>query len=664
MYAWAGTILRVNLTTRKVVKEALKSEFARAFLGGRGFNSKILYDEFDPAIEDPFSSENIICISSGALSGTLAPGSGRMTISVARSPLTGLFGDANAGGHFGPELKYAGYDTIIIKGAADRPVYVVICNDDVEIRNASHLWGKDIWDTDEMIKEEIGDPDLRVLAIGPAGERRVPIAIPLCDFARAPGGCGTGAVMGSKNLKAIAVRGTKSVKIADPEGFIEACEAAHEQIVNHPLYDDYSTQGTPVLMNECNTAGGLPVKNFQYSTYDKCGEISGPTLVKNYVLKSKGCFSCPLHCSHFYNVNEGQYAGTRGQGVEYEAIENFGSRCDNPNLPSILYMNNLCNSLGLDVIQTGNIIGIAMHLWQDGVIDFKDTDGLLLEWGNHEAMVALVKEIAYKEGFGGVLSEGIIRALEIIAKKKGLTFSLVKKYAIHCKGMGFSGTEVRQCKGAALTYATSTRGADHLRGLTMPEFFGPGSRDSKDEIMQDLDIPPEIVDRWFKLGLLDKNKYEGKGYMAKYFQDQCAVADMLEICKFLTSWWFGIGPQRMARLVSTASGINYTWKNLLECGDRVYTVEYAMQKRYGLQKMDDFPPDRLFTEPIQDGPDKGAILDREKYEKMLDEYYTIRGYDENGVPTRKKLKELELSDVAEDLEKRGFLNQQRKNRMK
>lgn len=655
MYGWAGTILRVDLTTKEIKKESLRLEFAKAFLGGRGFNAKIIYDEFDPEIKDPFSPENILCISTGLFSGTLVPSSGRINVSVARSPLTGFYGDGNAGGHFGPELKYAGYDAVVIKGASDKPVYLWIYNDAVEIRDANHLWGKDVWETDIMIKRECNDYETQILTIGVAGERRVAEACPICNLTRAPGACGMGGVMGSKNLKAIAVRGTRGIKVAQPEEFREACLEAYEHLKAHPLYEPWSKYGTTMLTGVYQAGGGLPTYHWQRSNFPNWERIDGPAFVENYVVKSKGCFNCPLHCSHFYRIRNGPYAGIAAEGVEYEATNGFGARVGVDDLASILYANKLCNTYGVCVVQTSNCVAILMHLWQDGIINSDDTNGLILEWGNKEAMIEIIKQVAERRGIGGIFSNGIMQGLREIANKKGLPPEKIERYAIQTKGMTLSSFDPRYLPGCALEMGTSTRGADHLRGLPTIETFSHWYRDSPDAVMADLDVPPEIVRQWFELNLLDKKKYEGKGHLVKYYQDQCAVADAVEICKFVTSWRFGIGPPRIAKLATALTGIQYNWQDILKCGERIWTVEYAIQRRYGLRRKDDFPPDRFFEEPIPDGMNRGAVLDREKYENMLIEYYHIRGYNDEGIPTRQKLEELGLKDIADDLEKRGIL---------
>lgn len=647
MYGWAGKILRVDLTQGTIEQQHLDPKFAREYLGGRGFNSRILYDEFDPSVKDPYDPRNVICVSAGGLSGTLAPSTGRITISVGRSPLTGVFGDGNAGGFWGPELKYAGFDTVVLSGKAQHPVYLAIRDDRVEIRDARHIWGKDVWETDQIIRDEMGDPQTQVFAIGPAGENRAAIAVTICNLTRSPGGCGNGAVVGSKNLKAIAVRGTRGIKIANPEAFLAACEEAHQQIRNHPIFDSWSKYGTPVLLGVYNAGKSLPVRNWQQNTYEGADDLDGPTFVKKFSKKPKACFSCPMHCSHYYVVDEGAYAGTAGEGVEYEATDGFGARSGNDDLGLVLHLNKLCNTLGLCVVQMSNVCCTSMHLWQDGIIDAKDTGGLILEWGNAEAMIELTKQVAERRGFGALFSDGFLAMAKWVAEMKGLPVETVERYIIQTKGMTLSSYDPRPFKGGALEVGTSTRGADHLRGLPTIEVFGHWYRGKRDEIIADLGIPAPIVDYWVDNELLDRNKYAGKAHMVKFYQDQCAAADAVEICKFISSWRFGIGPERMARLLSAATGVAFTWEDILRAGERIYTVEYAMQRRLGLRRKDDYPPVRFMSEVLP----TGDVVDPDGYELMLDEYYALRGYDSEGRPTLAKLKELGLESIAADMAK-------------
>jgi len=650
MYGWAGKIARIHLTKRKIRVEPLSKNLAKAFLGGRGFNSKLIYDALDTSI-DAYSPENTIFIAPGLLTGTSAPATGRFTISVVKSPLTGIFSDGNAGGHFGPELKYAGYDVIVITGKADKLSYILIEDDCIEIRDATSIAGRSVWESERIMREEVGDPQAQTITIGPAGEKLVAMSSVTCNSSRVVAGCGMGAVFGSKNLKGVAVRGTRGIKVAREEEFEKIFEETYSFILTHLVYKDFSTYGTPILSGVLSLVGGLPVKNWLYSTFPEIEKQDGPFFVENYVIKSKGCFSCPVHCSHYYVVRNGPYMNTRGEGAEYETINAFGARMGNKDLAPILYINNMCNSLGLDTIETGNAISTSMHWWQDGLINEDDTDGLILEWGNMEVAIELVKKIANREGFGKILADGALMAAKKIARNKGIPENKLAYYVIHVKGKTQSSVEYRALTGNALQYATATRGADHLRGMPTIEPYAKTWYKAKgpEFLNRVLGIPLEIAKKWFECDVLDPEKYEGKAYLVKYYQDLIAAAASLGMCVFVTSWRLGIGPLMMARLVSAVTGIDYTWKDIMECGDRVYTLEYAILRRYGLGRESDFPPERFFNEPVPDGPKKGAILNKDKYEKMLDEYYKIRGYTSEGVPTKEKLESLGLNEVAKDL---------------
>jgi aldehyde:ferredoxin oxidoreductase len=635
-------------------KVPLKKNFAKTFIGGRGFNMKFIYDMFDPEINDPFDPRNIICISAGALTGTFAPSSGRFNISVGRSPLTGGFGDGNAGGFFGPEMKFAGYDSIIIEGSSEKPVYIWINDDDVEIRNAGHVWGRSVWESDKIIKEET-DQEASVLAIGQAGENKVAIACVICNLSRAVGANGIGAVFGSKNLKAVAVKGTKGIKIADTDGFWKACEDSFNQIITHPLYSTWKTYGTTVLLGIYQQSGCLPTRNWQESTFEGWEQIDGQAFLETYVVKHKGCFNCPLSCSRFCRVEEGKYQGTYGEGPEYEATDGFGAKCGVSDKAVILRANQLCNMYGLCVVQMSNIICTSMHLWQDGIIDEKDTGGIILEWGNGDAIIEMIESLTFLKGFGKIFVNGIVQGIKEIARNKGVSSEKLERYIIHTKGMSYSAADVRALKGVALAYATATRGGDHLRGIPTIEAYGHWYKTKPDDIVKSLGVPEEIVQKWISLNLLEKSQYQGKGYLVKYYQDQCALADALGICKFITSWRFGVGPLLMAKLFSTGTGITYSWRDMLQAGERIYVLEYAIQRRFGFRRKDDYPPIRFFEEPIRDGLNRGEILKKEEYDKMLSEYYNIRGFDSEGVPTKEKLEELGLKDVAEDLVRRGII---------
>jgi aldehyde:ferredoxin oxidoreductase len=656
VYGWSGRILVVDLSDGKIEKRDLDKNFARAFLGGRGFNSKFIYDIFNPTITNPFDPENIICISPGLLSGTLAPSSSRVEVSVARSPVHGVFCDGNAGGSFGPELRMAGYDSIIITGKSKSPVYIQVLDDEVMLKDASHVWGKNVWETIDVLREEVGDPEASVLTIGPAGENLVASACVITDYTRAATG-GSGAVFGSKNLKAIVVRGTKGIKLARPEEFEKVAIEIHEKMREGLFYERLSKYGTTMLVSIFGYTGVLPTRNWQTGVFPEWEEISGDALIQKYVVKSKGCFGCPIHCSRIYAVREGPFAGTVGEGPEYEELSGFGSKCGISSLPALLYINNLLNQLGLDVVQTSNYVSCAMHWWQDGIISSEDTDGLILEWGNYNAVIELIKNIAFRKGFGNILADGILVAARKIANLKGLSAQKLEYYVIHTKGMTHSNVELRASTGLALAYGTATRGGDHLRGHATPERYASLGLYTKPEDWTRVGVPLEEAKRWYEHGCLDPSSYNKKGIVVKWLEDLFAAVDSLGICKFTTPWQnMPFGPEYMARLVTAATGVEYTWRDIMTCGERIYNVEKAIQVRYGLRRKDDYLPERLYREPLPEGPRKGAVLDKEKYGKMLDEYYEERGWDvQTSIPKKETLIRLGLHDVAEDLEKRGIL---------
>jgi len=649
MNGWGGTILKAYLGEGKVVKDPLNLEFAKRFLGGRGFNSKILYDEFDPKVTDPYSPKNIVAIGPGSLCGNTLSAS-RICVSVARSPITGVFGDANLGSYFGGELKWAGYDSIVFYGKSKNLVYLQIEDDHVELKDARHLKGKLVSETDAILKEEVGDPDARVIAIGPAGENRVAGAIPL-ELHRAAGACGTGGVLGSKNLKAVVVRGTKGSKIARPTELMAAFKKVHKKLLSGPHYPMFSNYGSAALLELFNEGGMLPTFNWQDREVDRVERTYSTALKEEYGVKMVACLGCAVHCEHYYVVKEGPYA-THGAGAEYEVTCGFGPRAGGVKLDAILYINTLMNDLGLDVVQVSNWLNTLRHWYQDGLIDEKDTDGLIITWGDYDHTIEALKRVARREGeFGNHLADNIISFARYIAKKKGIPAEKLIRYVIQIKGMTQSSGDNRLMGiGSALSHGTSTRGSDHLRGVNTDLWL-------QQERPEDIwGIPQEMAQRFLDLGLSDPNTYKGKEEYVAFMEDYCAVADSLGICKRHTAWeGMAIGLDEMAEYLSAVTGFDYTWQDLRECGTRIYTVERAMQARFGLRSKDDYPPIRCFEEPVPSGPQKGAILDRQKYDRLLKKYYQHRGWTSEGVPREKTLKELGLPDVAADLKKRRVI---------
>jgi aldehyde:ferredoxin oxidoreductase len=640
MFGWAGTILRVDLSKGKVVRQPLPKDLAYSFLGQRGFNVKTLYEEVGSDV-DPLGPENRLMFGVGPLSGTIAPQCGRWNV-TARSPLTNIIGDSNGGGHWGPELKWAGYDQIVIQGRAEHPVYLWINDDEVELRDASNIWGYTSTETLQAIREETGEPEVKVNGIGPGGENLVKTAPVISDLTRAAGRCGLGAVMGSKKLKAIAVRGTKAVQIAKPDLFEKLCNEVYEVFKNDPLLRDMAVQGTNLIFAGLNTMGRLRVRNWQQNVFEEAANITGEELLK-YCTKKKGCFNCQVSCSHYYVVREGPYAGTHGEGPEYEAQDGFGANLGIGNWPAILHMNTLVNELGLDVCSVAADLSWAMECYQRGIITEKDTGGIKLEWGNPEIAIDMIKKIAYRDGFGNLLAEGAYNAAQKIGRG-------AEKYVMHSKRLTLSAVELRGAQGWGLAFATSTRGADHLRGPVFISTWG---------------FAPDLGEKYYGTKkAVDRFSPEGKPIITKEMEEKKAVIDSLGVCQngtFLCVDSPYFVDDRLALIVSAATGWDIDGKGLREIGERIWHVEKAFNIKMGYgTRSEDWLPDRFTKElcPYPPANDDKALV---KLEAMLSEYYKLRGWDpETGLVPRANFERLGLKQVANDLERMGKLPQQKR----
>jgi aldehyde:ferredoxin oxidoreductase len=624
----AGTILEVDLSNNKIVKKSLSEEFARKYLGGRGFNSKKLFELIKPGV-DALSPENVLMFAPGCLSGTLAPSSDRFTV-TAKSPLTDIFGDSNSGGGFASELKFAGYDQIIIFGKSEEPVYLWIDDDRVEIRDAKKIWGKSTWETISFIKKEIKDSEIEVVSIGQAGENMVRYAAIMNWHKRAAGRTGMGAVMGSKNLKAIAVRGTRDLQVAHPHDFEKACREAYNNIITNPSYERWSEYGTPLLLESCNELGMLGTRNYETNVDDNVNEYGGIRLKEKFERKMRGCLRCPIHCTHFFYVDSGEYKGEFGDGPEFGLTSLLGNKCGISNLPALLKMNNLCNQYGIDVATLGSMVAWAMDCYQRGIISNKDTDGINLEWGDHHAVIKLIHKVAHREGFGNILAEGEKRAPEIIGKGS-------EKFIYHCKGLSYMIEDPRSTRLFGSSYFTSTRGGDHLRALATLDLWR-GVEPAK-ILFNDISVADPLV-------------VKGKGRVLPWFENFCAVLDAAEICKFTAlCTWLAINPEILCKLINSATGMELNEETLLEIGERIFNLEKAFNSREGLTRKDDLPsvPEKILKEPLKSGPGKGRVFE---IDEILDEYYQARGWDkETGLPKKEKLEKLGLGEVIPELEK-------------
>ncbi len=632
MFGWAGRRLRVDLNSGLTSIETIAEHTLANYLGGRGLNSKVILDEVSPGT-DPLGPDNVLAIGIGPFNGTIVPTSGKLTIS-AKSPLTGIFGDSNTGGYFGSELKFAGFDQIVITGRSSTPAYLYIKDDHVQVRDASHLWGKNTWETERMIKEELGDERVEVLSIGQAGENLVRFAGVVNNMGRIAARAGMGAVMGSKKLKAIAVRGTGSVEVAYPDKFAEACYKAHDKIKSASFYKPLHTSGTLFLLRHTNEVGRLNTRNSQQGWFEGIETLNAELFHAQYKIKNRGCASCPILCGHAYHIKKD---GRRlvGNAAEYENIAALGAMCGNADLKTALLASTLCDQYGLDTISTGSVIAFAMELWQRGMLPGEDIKGLDLSWGHQDTIISLVNQIALREGFGDILAEGVQKVAE---KYPGS-----EQFAMVIKGMPTNVGDYRSTKGGALAQAVSTRGADHLRGSPVLEYLGITPEESEA-------IFGNIIGKDKARSVVDYRNYYGKGSLVAWSENFMAVVDSAEFCK-AASYWASLdflGPSDVQAMLNSLTGFNFSESDLFKIGERIYNIEKIFNVREGMRRKDDTLPVRWFTEKQPAGPSKGELIEAGKFEEMLDEYYEFRGWDKEGIPTKAKLQELGLQDYAPD----------------
>lgn len=625
-YGWIGTILRVDLSNGKIVKEPLSEDLAYNFVGGRGINSKILYDETGPDT-DPLGPDNRLIIGTGPTSGTLGLGGGRFTV-TAKSPLTGILGDASAGGAFGAEVKFAGYDHVIIQGRAQKPVYLWVNDGEVIIKDAQHLWGKTTWEATELIREELGDRDIKTLCIGQAGENLVKYACLITNDERAPAETGMGAVMGSKNLKAVAVRGSQSVKVANPERYEKIVRKWYEDIPKQHLTPLHKSVGVTYLIKLFNQVYNLGIRNSQelHRPEEEISHFFGENFVPKYTVRHYACFSCPHTSQKFVLIHDGPYAGEKGMRPEYGPLVSMCTQLGVFDFPFGLKVVNTLNQYGIDAQELGPTMAMAFECYQRGILKRKDTDGLKLEWGNKKVILDLIRKVAYREGFGDVLAEGCRNAARRIGKG-------AEKYAYHIKGKSHPDRLTAYIP-AVLGFTLASRGWDHLRGTVFPH------------VTPSLG-PPKFWD------------YDSK--YAKVVTDREHIdtaADSLEICKWLTEFELmeeGLGGvPRMAELLSALTGVDFSEERLHKACDRIYNIERAYLVKHGIRREDDVPPRHFIETPIPDGPSKGKTIDMEKFEELKDAFYELRGQDKKtGAPRKETLKALGLKYVADELEKIG-----------
>ncbi|MEW6081026.1 MAG: aldehyde ferredoxin oxidoreductase family protein [Bacillota bacterium] len=613
---WTGKRLVVDLSSGTVATQPIPEELARAFLGGRGLNIRTLAAMTGPET-DPLGPENPILMATGPLTGTDAPGTPRFNVG-GRSPLTGILGDANAGGFFGPEMKFAGYDQIVVTGRARGPVYLAIVDGEAEVRDAEAIWGLDTWDTHDAIRKDLKDPAVQVSCIGPAGERLVPIAAIITSYGRAAARTGLAAVMGSKRLKAVAVRGTGPVKVRDGRRWARAVRNALTHLENAPSLPIRARFGTTMLIDLYNRMGLLPTRNNQRGVFSEAADIGCETLEAHYVKGLKACFACPVHCSRYYRVEEGPYAGTHGEGPEFETLAALGSRCGNSDLGSILYLNSLANREGIDTISLGGVLGFVLESLEAGVLTPGDLDGLAPRWGDPGALVELTLKISRREGIGDLLAQGVRRA--------SLQFPGSERYALHVKGLEVPEQEIRGLKAWGLGWAVSSRGADHLRAFPVAETT----------------LTKEEAERLFGASTVtERLRYEGKEMLVKWSEEISAVSDSAEFCKFVTMS-MALPVDHIVDLLVAATGREFTPDETMRIGERVVNLERLYNVSLGVTGEADTVPERFLKEPLPDGSAAGEIFD---LNAVLQAYYRSRGWDKNGVPYQETARRLDLDSI-------------------
>jgi len=648
MDGWMGQRLRIDLTDGKVEIEKLSPDYLKKWVGGRGFNSELVYHETWQGM-DPLDPKAPLCFACGPLSGTFAPLSGRTTI-TARSPMTASYlgneihghGDSNMGGHFSAAMKYAGYDQIVIKGKASKPVYIWIDDDKVEIRDASRLWGLKIKEATKSILEELGDPDIRVSTIGPAGENLVRFASITNSYSSSGGRTGMGCVMGSKNLKAIAIRGSKAITFADPEGFTKQAWQLREKIHNSPSAKKRRLEGSLDLFDAGNAIGINAYKNCSTGYMPGIEEIyGGVQWAEQFLLRRKGCWSCPVSCGRYTYIKEGKWAGFNCGGPEMESLCNLGPRIASEDVAGVNVLCGVVNDLGMDSISAGAALSWTMECFEKGYLTEKDTGGIPFKWGDIETSLKVADMIARREGFGDILAEGNIRA----AEKLGIGQDIVP----HCRGLEHISVDPRVALGFSLGYAMSTRGSDHLKNYSCLEFAGC-AMSRKEQVAEALG--PELEKEFWKDFPKQMTELKTKPALCTWSERNKCVADLVGCCCQAIGSWGGAGTwnDAYAPLFRLATGVDMSDEELFKAAERVVAIERAHWNREGSARQDDTHIDRYFEEPVTGGPHKGLKIDRNEWAWAQSEYYRLHNWDKDGFITPEKAKDLGIAEITPDIE--------------
>jgi len=616
---YMGKQLRISLKDKSYKTEKIDTQVLKDYLGGVGYSAKILYEELEKGI-DPLSPDNKIIFATGPLTSYRVPGGGSIEICF-KSPLTMAWGEARCGGNFGPDMKKAGYDFLIIEDKATEPIYLFIDNSRIEFKDASHLLGKRISEKTRIIREELNDNDISIMCIGIAGENLVNIATVMFG-GRAAGRCGAGAIMGSKNLIAIAVKGSGKIEPENPDDYNMALKEVRNVVKNSEIAKGFREFGTMGDMGGNDAAGDWPTKNWQANNWGKGQELFDYYSKHNFI-KNEMCYKgCPIACGRIASVKEGKFKTPKHDGAEYESLSAFTAFVFNENMDAAIHSSYLCDEYGIDTISAGGIIAFAMECYENGLISKEDTNGLDLCWGNADLLPILVEKISKREGIGDVLADGVLMAAEKIGKG-------AEKFAVHCKGLEGPAHDPRSGKALAVTYGTANRGMCHIHPLEGMA-YDSGKFDFG---MIPYGVPdPNKIDRWDE---------KGKGKIVKILQDGLIMPDILGVCKFFM--YAGVTLEQYAKLLSSFTGWNLKGNDLVQIGERTNNLQRLFNTREGFNKEDDSIPDRAKQRPLF-----GAYQDEDRciikdYEGMLKEYYIARGWDtETGIPKKEKLMELKI----------------------
>ena len=600
LHGYGGHILRVDLTSGSIQREKTDPTYMLNVIGGRGLNSNRLYEELQRDC-DPLAPENMLLIGVGPLTGTLLSASAFMTIS-GKSPLTGILGDSAAGGFFGAELKQAGYDQVVMTGRCQKPGYLYIADDHVEIRDASHLWGKDIWQTTAAIRRDLNDNAVQVAAIGPAGENLVKYATVACNNSRMCGRTGMGCLFGSKHLKALAVRGRGRLTVADPLDYLDLCREFDQKIMSHPEYEKRNALGSTLLMKALNGIGILPTNHFQQGLCEYVDRVSGETLAEKFKVKNKSCFNCNLHCSRYYLAGE-----VEAEGPEFETLCSYTSRIGNNDLEFGLKMNAFLNRMGMDSLSSGETIGWAMECVQRGLLTKDDFDGLDFSWGNCQTVEKLLGMIIRREGIGDLFAEGTRSLAQHFGRGTG-------EYAFHVKGLDMICGDPRGIKAFGLTYAIASRGGDHLRA---EPFF---------ELTERYD---EAEKRWGVRDIADRLSDNGKAILVEHTERQALLTDCLTMCKNIGLSMDILDFDFASRLLTAGTGLKFTPAKVDEALKRIIDRDRKMNIDFGVTAVQDTLPRRFTHEPLKEGASKGQVV---PVGRMVKEYYKAKGWDDRGNP--------------------------------